>query len=413
MNERSASSWWSEIDGVAWRALIAGGTGWMLDAMDVLLLTFALGDIKKEFGLVGDAAAGNLMSVTLLASALGGAVSGVLADRIGRVRMLTISILFYSVFTALSATAQTIEQLYVWRALVGLGLGAEWSAGSVLIAETWPAKHRGKAIGLMQSGWALGYIAATVLSAAVLPQFGWRWLFAFGILPALLLVWIRRNVPEPTVWACSVTTGQAWRVALGVLLKPPYSYRAMVATALTTCLLFAYWGLITWLPQYLARPADQGGAGMSMVKSAGWLIPMQIGAFLGYVTFGFIADRFGRRPTFIIFVLGAAVMVPLYGMSAKYPSVLMAIGPLVGFFGHGYFSVFGAILAELFPSGVRATAQGVCYNLGRGLSALAPTAIGAMSAGGLGRALAMTSVLYVVGAGLVMLLPETRGKEIE
>ena len=411
-SNRGEPAWWREVDGTAWRALIAGGAGWMLDAMDVLLFTFALGDIKKDFGLT-DAGAGALMSATLVASACGGVISGALADRFGRVRMLTVSILFYSVFTAMTATAHSVSELVVWRVLVGLGLGAEWSAGSVLIAETWPACHRGKAIGLMQSGWAVGYLLATALQLAVLPHLGWRWLFAIGIAPALLLVWIRRNIPEPEVWSRGAATRAHFSQTLGVLGRRPLLGRALAATALTTTLLFAYWGFVTWLPQYLARPLDKGGAGMGIVKSAAWLVPMQVGAFFGYSAFGFIADRIGRRVTFIAFVLGAAALVPVYGYSGRNPAVLMAIGPLVGFFGHGYFSVFGAMLAELFPSGVRATAQGLCYNFGRGVSALAPAVIGALAEDGIGRALALTSVLYIAGAGLVMLLPETRGKEIE
>ncbi len=408
----SGSGWWREIEPPAWRALAAGGAGWTLDAMDVLLFTFALGEIKRDFAL-SDAQAGALMSATLVASAVGGVVSGALADRIGRVRMLTLSILCYSLFTGLTATAQTVWDLTLWRILVGLGMGAEWSAGSVLIAETWPARHRAKAIGIMQSGWAVGYIIATGLQAAVLPELGWRWLFAIGVAPAMLLVWIRRRIPEPPLWVRSTQARAPMLSALAVLLRPPYLRRAVIASLLTTSLLFAYWGLVTWLPQYLARPIDAGGAGMSVLKSVRWLIPMQLGALAGYIAFGFIADALGRRPAFIAFVLGAAAIVPLYGSSGQNERLLMVLGPLLGFFGHGYFSVFGAMLAELFPSGVRATAQGLCYNIGRGAGALAPAAIGAMAPGGLGRALAMTAVLYVLGAGLVMLLPETRAKEIE
>jgi len=403
--------WWREVDAPAWRALLAGGAGWALDAMDVMLFTFALGAIKEEFGL-SDARAGALMSATLVASAVGGVVSGALADRIGRVRVLTLSILFYSVFTALTGTAQSVWELVLWRILVGLGMGAEWSAGSVLIAETWPARHRAKAIGIMQSGWAVGYILATIAQAVVLPTLGWRWLFAIGIVPALLLVWIRRNVREPDVWVRTDRAGESRGAALAVLMRRPYIGRALVASALATVLLFAYWGLVTWLPQYLARPVEKGGAGLSVLRSAQWLVPMQLGALLGYITFGFVADRFGRRPAFIAFVLGAAVIVPVYGFSGRHEGVLMALGPLLGFFGHGYFSVFGAMLAELFPSKIRATAQGLCYNIGRGVGALAPAAIGALAAGGLGRALAMTAGLYIAGAALVLLLPETRGKEI-
>ena len=392
-----------------WKTLIAAGLGWMLDALDVMLYAFALGAIRSEFGL--DAAqAGALASVTLLASAAGGILFGFAADRIGRARALIVSILTYSVFTALTATSRSVAELVLWRALVGIGLGGEWSAGSVLVAETWPARHRGKAIGLMQSGWAIGYAAAALLAAAILPAYGWRVLFALGIAPALLTVWIRRSVPEPEIW--SAAARRPLRDA-GALLRPPLRRRVVVSTALATSLLFAYWGLFTWVPSYLAGSKEAGGAGLGIVRSSWWIVAMQAGAFLGYSSFGFLADRFGRRPTLQLFVLGAAVLVPVYGMGARSPTALLLLGPLVGFFGHGYFSVFGAMLAELFPSSIRGTAQGLCYNAGRAVSAIAPFTIGALAdAYGLGTALAFTSAFFLAGAFLVLLLPETRGKEL-
>jgi MFS family permease len=298
----------------------------------------------------------------------------------------------------------------LWRSLVGIGLGGEWAAGSVLVAESWPAEHRGKAIGFMQSGWAIGYILAAILASVILPSFGWRALFAVGVLPALLAFWIFRSVPEPEIWRLG---RRHVRPPLAEVLRAPILRNALAATALTTAVLFAYWGLFTWIPAYLASPLASGGAGMSIVRSSGWIIPMQVGAFLGYVLFGVLADRFGRRPVFMVFVLGAAVLVPIYGQMAARPAVLMALGPLIGFFGHGYFSVFGAMLAELFPSGIRATAQGFCYNFGRGVSALAPFTIGALAdRHGIGSALALTSAFFVAGAVLMLFLPETRGEEL-
>jgi MFS family permease len=405
-----AQPWWREVEPGAWRTLLAAGAGWMLDATDVMLYTFAITDIKQEFKL-DNAQAGLLAAATLISSAVGGAFAGVLADRIGRVRVLMLSILFYSVFTALCATAQTPLQLAFWRLLVGLGLGAEWSAGSVLVAESWPAKHRGKAIGLMQSGWAIGYIIAALMAKYILPDLGWRWLFLIGILPALLVVWIRKGVQEPKAWSeASRQRTPLW----SVLGRPPYLRHALVATLTTSVLLFAYWGFITWVPTYLARPIEEGGAGLGLVKSTTWIIPMQIGAFFGYTSFGFFADRFGRRPAFVAFVLGAAIVLPIFATQAREPMILMIVGPLVGFFGHGYFSVFGAMLAEMFPSSIRGAAQGLCYNAGRAVSALAPWAIGAVAdTRGLGVAISFTSVLYVVAAMLIFLLPETRGKHIQ
>jgi MFS family permease len=384
----------------------------MLDAMDVMLYAFALGAIRDEFGLSG-AQAGALASVTLLSSAFGGIGFGILADRYGRARMLQVAILVYSLCTAMTATAGSVLALVLWRTLVGIGLGGEWSAGSVLVAETWPTAHRGKAIGIMQSGWAVGYMLAAGLAALVMPKFGWRPLFLVGVVPALLAFWIRRHVPEPPQWRPGAKTASPFRgireMFRGALLR-----RTLIATGIATFLMFAYWGLFTWVPSFLAAPIDQGGAGMGVVRSTGWIIPMQIGALAGYLSFGFLADRFGRRPVFLVFVLSAAALVPLYGAAATRPVVLMLLGPAIGFFGHGYFSVFGSMLAELYPTAIRATAQGLCYNSGRAVSALAPMTIGAIAdVHGLGPALGTTS-LFFVGAGILMMrLPETKGRDLE
>ena len=409
----SPTAWHHSINSRQWKSLVASQLGWMLDAMDVMLYAFALGTIQQEFGLTS-AEAGALASVTLVASAFGGILFGVLADRIGRAKALMYSILLYSTFTALTATAGSIAELVLWRALVGIGMGGEWSAGSVLVSETWPPEHRGKAIGIMQSGWAIGYILAALLAAAILPVFGWRILFGLGMLPALFTLWIRRHVPEPEIWLKErVRPGKETASPLQQIFRFPLLRKTLSAAILSTCVLFAYWGLFTWMPSFLSRPLEQGGAGLGIVKSSTWIIPMQLGAFLGYISFGFFADRFGRRPVFLSFLIAAAVLVPVYGQLARHEVLLLLLGPLIGFFGHGYFSVFGAMLAELFPTHVRGTAQGLTYNLGRAFSALAPFTIGALAdQHGIGSALALTSAFFLLGAGLMFLLPETRGTDL-
>ena len=402
--------WLRQASPAARRALWAAGAGWMLDAMDVMLYAFALTRIQQEFGL-SSAQAGGLASATLVFSAVGGIAAGVLADRFGRTTTLIGAVLMYSVATAGTATSQSVTQLVFWRALVGLGLGGEWSAGSVLVAESWPAEHRGKAIGLMQSGWAIGYLLAALLAGALLDRIGWRGLFWIGVAPALLTLWIRRAVEEPGVWQRSRA---APSLGAAALFRPPLLRRTLTASLLAAALLFAYWGLFTWIPTYLAAPIEKGGAGLSLVRSTAWIVPLQIGAFLGYVSFGLLADRLGRRPAFLVFMLAAAAIVPAYGLAARSEAALLALGPLVGFFGHGYFSVFGALLAEMFPSSIRATAQGLCYNAGRATSALAPFLIGALAdRHGIGAALASTAALYVLGGALIFTLPETRGQELE
>ncbi|MBM4167837.1 MAG: MFS transporter [Ignavibacteria bacterium] len=413
MNDTRTLPWYRTITSIQWKSLLAAKLGWMLDAMDVMLYAFALTTIRDEFGL-SSAQAGALASVTLIASAAGGILFGYLADRIGRARSLMYSILTYSVFTALTATSGSVIELVLWRTLVGFGMGGEWSAGSVLVSETWPAQHRGKAIGLMQSGWAIGYILAALLAAAIMPAFGWRAMFVVGLLPALLAAWIRRNVPEPELWREGRKSQKLLPTAsIAEIFRPPLMKKTVVATCITTSVLFAYWGLFTWIPTFLSTPVESGGAGMTIVRSSAWIIPMQIGAFFGYNLFGFLADRFGRRPVFVVFLVFAAALVPLYGQLGQDELLLMILGPLIGFFGHGYFSVFGAMLAELFPTSIRGTAQGLTYNAGRAVSALAPFTIGALAdVYGIGSALGLTSAFFLAGAFLIFLLPETRGKEL-
>ena len=260
-----------------------------------------------------------------------------------------------------------------------------------------------------------GYILAALIAAVVLPTLGWRWLFVVGVLPALLIFWIRRTVHEPAVWANQdKTTSEGSDNPFRIIFDSAHRKRTLIATALTSAVMFAYWGLFTWLPAFLASPVEEGGAGMSIVKSAGWIIPMQVGAFFGYLSFGFIADRLGRRPAFILFLVAAALLVPVYGQLGASPWVLMAMGPLLGFFGHGYFSLFGVLLSELFPTRARATGQGFTYNTGRALSAFAPFTIGALSSvGGIGSALALTSAFFLAGAVLILFLPDTRGRPLE
>ena len=412
--------WYRSITREQWRALAAAKLGWMLDAMDFLLYVMAIGHLREYFGF-DDGTAGLLGTVTLVTSAVGGIVFGVVADRAGRTRALMATILIFSVASLGAATSQTLWQLMAWRILLGFGMGGEWASGAVLVSETWPAEHRTRAISIMQSGWALGYIAAALVGALFLDVLdlgrdAWRWLFAFGVLPALLTLWIRRSVKEPQAWQQRKAQNATGRNAFAVLFGPHFRTKAILATLLSACVQFANWGLFFWLPGFLARPVEQGGAGMSIVRSAGWIIPVQIGAYIGYNSFGFIAEKLGRRRTFVAYLVTAAILVPLYGQMARSPGILMALGPLLGFVGYGYFSLFGSFLAELFPTDIRATGQGLTYNLGRGMGALAPYTIGAvaqMPNVGIGSALALTSAFFLAGAVLIMFFADTSKQRLE
>ncbi len=395
----------------AWKALVGAQLGWMLDAMDFLLFTFALRAIQQEFAL-SSASMGMLTSVALVASAIGGIMFGRLADRIGRVAAMSLSILCYSLATGGLAFSSTLGQLVFWRALVGFGMGGEWSAGSVLVSESFPPEHRAKAVAMMQASWAVGALLAAGLSSLILEPYGWRTLFLIGALPAVLAFFVRRNIEEPEIWKASRASSAPKRslssLASGTLLR-----RVILGSLLSSCVLVAYWGLITWLPTFLATSTSGGGAGLSLTKSARWLILLQLGALAGYLSFGWIADRFGRRPAFTMFMTGASIVVPVYAYAAGNARVLLLVGPLLGYFAHGYFSLFGALLSELFPTEIRATAQGFCYNIGRLVAAASPYFIGAaIDAGGFRVALASMSFFFAAAGGIIWLLPETKATEL-
>ena len=395
-----------------WLALWAAMFGYMLDALDVLLYVFAVQTLRDQFHWSA-ATAGLVSSATLITSAFGGIVAGFLADRIGRTRTLSYTILLYSLGSAGSATSTGIATLLAWRAVVGLGLGGAWSAGAVLVSESWPPENRAKAIGLMQSGWAIGYMLAAATTALILPRFGWRALFLVGILPAFLAVYIQRRVKEPEIWMKRTKFGP-----VSGLFRPPLSRRTFPAMALTTSVLFAYWGVATWLPGFLGAPKSQGGAGLDILHTSAWIFTMQFGAFVGYNCFGWLADRFGRRPAFFWYVIAAAVLTPIYGLTPRWAgdhseTWLLILGPSIGFCGTGFFALFGAMLAELYPTSIRGTAQGFVYNIGRAAGALAPLAVGAIAdREGIGAALALNSAFFLAASILIFTLPETKNTEL-
>jgi MFS family permease len=414
-------AWYRTITAEQWRVLAAAKVGWMLDAMDFMLYAMALGQLRAYFEF-DDATAGFLGTATLVMSGVGGLVFGYIADRFGRTRALMGTIVIFSLASLGAASSQSVLQLLFWRAVLGIGMGGEWASGAVLVSETWPPQHRNKAISIMQSGWAIGYIAAAVMAAVILsrPELGnegWRWLFVAGVAPALFAIWIRRNVRESSAWTARVKPkhGDAtnpFKVIFGRALVG----RTLCIIALGGAVQFAYWGLFFWLPPFLSRPVEQGGAGMGVVGSLQWIVLMQVGAYLGYLTFGFIADRLGRRRTFVLFMLCAAAIVPIYGQMARNPLVLLILSPLLGYFGHGYFSMFGSFIAELFPTAVRATAQGTSYNAGRMAGAVAPLTIGAVATlpdVGIGLALGLTSAFFLAAALLVFALPDRSGQALE
>jgi MFS family permease len=391
-------------------SLVAGGLGWLLDAMDVMLYSLVLSHLMRDLGM-GKGTAGGLNSLTLVASALGGVAFGFLADRVGRTRALMVSILVYSVASGACGLSRTILQLAVCRFILGLGMGGEWTTGAALVAETWRPEHRGKALGLMQSTWAIGEMLAVGVVALVLPSLGWRAVFFAGVLPALIVLWIRRRVPESRIW---LRQGQPTSAAsLRILWRPELRRNGLLATAMNACAMFGYWGLFTWIPAYLSLPVEQGGRGLDLLKTTTWLLIMGIGKWLGYALFGFFGDAVGRRFSYVTYLLVAAALVPLYGVT-RTPAWLLVLGPLVAFFGTGFFSGFSAIVSELFPTPIRATAMGLSYNVGRGVSAAAPAVVGLLADRfGLGSAFFLQAAAFFAAALLALALPETKGRRLE
>jgi MFS family permease len=382
----------------------------MLDAFDVMLYSIVLTSLMRDFAM-SKRTAGLLNSLTLVASAIGSVVFGVLADRYGRRRMLSISILTYSVFTFMCGFSQSILILAAFRFCLGLGMGGEWNTGAALVAETWPGSWRGRALGLVQSSWAIGYAAAAVVANAILAHAGWRWVFFAGVLPAFLAFWIRKGVPEPALWHANrqrepstEERKQCWHEA---------APRIIVLVGMNTFGMFAWWGLFNWIPAYLALPASGGGRNFSLLGLTAFLVFLNLcGMLPGYLLFGALADRFGRKPMMVVYLSLAAASVLLFALAQR-PAFILISGSIAAFFGTGFFTGSAIAGSELFPTAIRAAALGVSYNVARGLSALAPFAIGAIGQSfGLPWAFGVCAISFAFASLFATRVPETRGMEI-
>lgn len=405
-------AWWKEASPDARRALAAAAFGWMLDSFDVMLWAMVLAALMPDLGL-SKATAGLLGSLTLAASAAGGLVFGVLADRFGRRRALMASILIYSVFTAACGLATGVVMLAVFRVFLGLGMGGEWASGAALVSETWPAEHRGKALGIVQSSWAVGYAAAAAVAAVVLPVWGWRGVFFVGVLPAFFTLWVQKRVREPEIWRASRAAAPGLRAGFGEIFGAKRLRLTVFITLMNACTMFGWWGFNLWLPAYLSMPAEQGGVGLGPRTMSGFVILMQAGMWLGYITFGFISDRLGRKRSYVGFLVAAAAFMLAYSRTRS-PAALLVLGPFVAFFGTGYFTGFGALTAEIYPTAVRATAQGLTYNAGRIVSALAPFAVGSLAqTRGFGFSFLVIAAAFLAAALFWTGIPETAGKPLE
>lgn len=383
----------------------------MLDAFDVMLYSIVLTTLMRTFGMT-KGTAGLLNTLTLIASAIGSVVFGLLADRMGRRRMLSLSILTYSLFTFACGFSTGVTMLAVFRFLLGLGMGGEWNSGATLVAETWPGAWRGRALGIVQSSWAIGYALAAVVASLVLAHASWRWVFFIGVLPALVVFWIQHDVPEPAIWCehlsrpASFATQKAmlWRAALP---------RLIALFVMNTFGMFAWWGLFTWIPAYLALPVSKGGRDFSELRFTAFLTVLNLcGMLPGYLSFGVLADKFGRKRTLVLYLALAAASVPAFA-AARRPGLILLTGCIAAFFGTGFFTGSGILGSELFPTSIRATALGISYNAARGLSAFAPFLIGAIGeARGVSTGFVLCAAAFGAAACTALWIPETRGVQL-
>jgi MFS family permease len=412
MQKKGALSWLFDLAPRERRAFGACVGGWALDAMDVQMYTFVIPALITVWG-ISRGQAGNLSTAASLFSAIGGWVAGWIADRFGRVRTLQIAILWFAVFTFLSGLAQNYEQLFIARALLGLGFGGEWAAGAVLLGESMRAEHRGKALGIMQAGWAVGWGVATVLYAiffSLLPvETAWRALFLVGIAPAVLVFFVRRYVEEPPVYleTRAQLAARGDKPSFFEIFKPPLLRITLIGGVMGTGAQGGYYAVMTWLPTFLRTERH-----LSVLDSAGYLAVLITGAFCGYLSGGFLSDRIGRRLQFLIFAIGAGVVVVAYTSLSFGNTTMLFLGFPLGFFASGVFSAMGAFYTEHFPTRVRGVGQGFAYNLGRGTGAFFPTFVGHMSITiPLGTAIGIFAGLaYATMAVAAFLLPETKGK---
>ena len=405
-------AWIRELSGSEKRTLIAAYGGWSVDAFDFMIYTFVIPTLIAAWGM-SKGQAGLIATSALLMSALGGWIAGALSDRFGRVRVLQITIAWFACFTFLCGFTKSFEQLLIVRSLQGLGFGGEWAVGSVMIGEIIRAQHRGKAVGTVQSGWAVGWGAAALMFAvffSLLPDdLAWRALFWTGLAPALLVFYIRRHVTESEVFTATLARTTAQRSHFLEIFSPQLLRITLLTSLMATGMQGGYYAVTIWLPTYLKTTR-----GLSVIGTGGYLAVIISGAFIGYLTAAWLSDHIGRRKTFFLFAVCSALTAVTYTLLPISDAQMLVLGFPLGFFVSGNFSGVGAYFTELFPSRVRGSGQGFAYNFGRGIGALFPALVGYLSATmPLGRAIGLfAGSAYVVVIIAVSLLPETRGKQL-
>jgi MFS family permease len=427
--------WWAwvrEVSSYQWLVLLVAWLGWVFDAMDGTIYAMVQKPVITE--LLGPGATGAdvgfyssaVFSVMLIGWALGGLVFGVVADYVGRTRALTITILIYSLFTGLSALADTWWQLAIFRFITGLGLGGEWAAGAALVAEVWPDRLRARAGAMLQSAAAFGFLLAA-LANRVVGIYSWRYVFLVGALPALLVLAIRMVVKEPETWVQARDErkkSEAETFTLWQLFQPRLRRDTLVASTLAFVVLLGLWGSTMWIPAAIreiaaASPEAAGLSGADLerfltVKASDGVMLLNAVSLFGYLLFGPLADAIGRRGTFFLYFLGAVVTFPIAFLTTSSVSTLFLLIPFVGIFTLGVTSGFPIYLPELFPTAVRTTGVGFCYNLGRIVTAggvfITGYLVGVM--GSSAKAASAVSLVYLVGMLVLIFARETRGQKL-
>jgi len=413
-DDHSAVGWYRELNSVEKRTFWACFGGWALDAMDVQMFSFVIPAIIAAFA-ISNTDAGVIGTVTLFTSAFGGWFAGALADRVGRVRTLQITILWFAVFTLLCGFAQNYTQLLIFRAVMGFGFGGEWAAGAVLMGEVIRAQHRGKAVGSVQAGWAIGWavaaIAATVFFSVFPQETAWRALFWVGVLPAFLVFFVRRFVEEPAVYQQTrerlAERGRA--PAFTEIFSPAILKTTVLTSLLSTGAQGGYYAIFTWLPTFLRSERK-----LTVLGTGEYLAVVIVGSFVGYLVGAYLADRIGRRANFILFAVCSVITVVVYTLLPINDTAMLFLGFPLGFFASGIFSGMGAFLTENFPTRIRGSGQGFAYNFGRGIAALNPTFVGLLSATlPLGRSIGVFALIaYGIMIAAALALPETKGREL-
>jgi MFS family permease len=387
------------------KALAASAVGYAMDGFDFLILGFVMSAIARDLGLSPTAGA-SLATFTLIGAVIGGFAFGILADSYGRVRVLSLTILIFAAFTGLSAFAQGYWDLVAYRTIAGLGLGGEFGIGMALVAEAWPASQRARASSYVGLGWQAGVLAAALITPLLLPLIGWRGMFLVGLLPALASFFIRRSVGEPELFVRKKATGFPVRLLVKDAATTRISFGLFILCSVQN---FGYYGLMIWMPNYLARQF-----GFSLTQSALWTAVTILGMGFGIWVFGQLADRMGRRPIFIAYQLGAFVMVLIYSQLTS-PTALLIGGAIMGLFVNGMLGGYGALMSELYPTQARATAQNVLFNLGRGVGGFGPVVIASLAgAYSFSAAIALLALIYLIDvAATYFLIPERKGMALE